>query len=144
MTAVAHLAPTSRLTMAEQTLRILATHRPNADWGGQRRLLRTLRREVFETPKQRKDGRIVSSDELLEAGLRYADQAGAAEQPATLANAKRRRDGTMVALLAVMPLRRRNFCVLQLGRSLVVGANGMQVRLDDAETKPTLPHSSSG
>lgn len=139
MRDLAALSPTSRLTFAEQTIRILSAWSPEADWASQRRLLSLLRCEVADTPSTRKDGRILSSADLLDLGLRLADGGDAIGPTQKLAEAKRRRDGVMIAFLALLPLRRRSFCALELGRSVIVRPGGVSIHLDGDDTKPGSP-----
>ncbi|MFX3653931.1 MAG: hypothetical protein ACN6IW_00365 [Paracoccaceae bacterium] len=139
MRSLARHTPVTRLTYVEQALRVVKAHRPDADWSAHRRLLRLLRREVSETPSVRKKGRIVSSVDLLETGLRLMNDGGAKGPPETLASAKRRRDGMMLAFLALLPLRRRNFCALELGRSIIVLQTGFAVHLEGEDTKSGAP-----
>ena len=48
---------------------------------------------------------------------------------------KRRRDGAIVALLAVMPMRARSLAGLRLGRSIMVTDDSVIITLDEALTK---------
>jgi integrase/recombinase XerD len=49
------------------------------------------------------------------------------------------RDGLMVALLALVPLRRRNFAALRLDRNVVVINDSWLITLDESETKTHAP-----
>ena len=76
------------------------------------------------------------SDELLGLGLSLIDQAGSAtglEVPVL------HRDGLMIALLALVPLRRRNFAGLRLGWNLVETNGTWLIGLDASETKTHAP-----
>lgn len=85
----------------------------------------------------RKDGRVLSSAVLLTAGLKLAGpDADAASTP--LKAAKFRRDGAMVASLALMPMRRRSFVELELGTSFDVTADYITVWLSGDMTKNKL------
>jgi integrase/recombinase XerD len=72
------------------------------------------------------------SDELLDLGLSLIDEAtGFSGREAAILH----RDGLMIALLALVPLRRRNFAGLRLDRN-VIGINGSWlISLDESETK---------
>ena len=72
------------------------------------------------------------SDELLDLGLRLVDRAS--EKNGRSA-AILHRDGLMIALLALVPLRRRNIAGLRLGRNVIDIGNVWLIALDTCETK---------
>src|SRR5215472_15432097 len=76
------------------------------------------------------------SDELLGLGLSLIDKATMA---AGLAAAILHRDGLMIALLALVPLRRRNFAGLRLDRNFVEINGAWLISLDACETKTHAP-----
>ena len=129
-----HTKPTSRAMFIDGVLRILRAFTPDDDWSAQRRLLAALQRAAGRSDPARKRGRILSSKVLLEAGLRHAGpHADAADTP--LEAMKRRRDGTMIALLALMPMRRRSFCELTLGQSVLIMEDEIIISLAEEMTK---------
>lgn len=135
---VPHLSPTSQFDLVLRTLRILTAANPDADWRPQKRLEAYLRRAAGRGDPERKRGRIVSSALLLSAGLRHAaDGSETAKTP--LKAAICRRDGLMVAMLAVMPMRIRAFGSLAIGTSLFVTAEEILVSLSDEMTKTAVP-----
>ena len=76
------------------------------------------------------------SDELLGLGLSLIDQAAAtAGLKATVLH----RDGLIIALLALAPLRRRNLAGLRLRRNLVETNGSWLISLDASETKTHAP-----
>lgn len=86
----------------------------------------------------RKRGRILSSRVLLDAGITLAtERAAAAVTP--LERMKRRRDGTMIAVLALMPMRRRAFSELELGTSVIVREDSLLIALSEEMTKTACP-----
>ncbi|GMG85610.1 hypothetical protein LNKW23_48330 [Paralimibaculum aggregatum] len=113
----AGLAAVSRRTLAEGALRVAAAIAPARDWTAQRRAIARQRHEAACAGSPRKRGRIVPPEVLVAAGLAHAAADGPGA-PSTLAEARRRRDGIMVATLALLPLRRRSFNGLALGTSL--------------------------
>jgi integrase len=138
MESMAHHTPASRSIRLDGPIRILSTAFPEADWRPQFRLRRRALRHTARTPSSRKAGRIKSTVALLNAALDLAGpRADAASTP--LEAAKRRRDGTMIAVLAVLPMRRRAFASLELGRSVLVGANRIDIALPGELTKNGLP-----
>jgi integrase len=136
--ALAHVAPMSRLMFVSGTLRVLRAAAPEAAWGPQQRLEALLKSAAGRGSQARKRGRILSSDVLLEAGLWHAGpNADLATTP--LEAAKRRRDGIMVAMLALMPMRRRAFANLELGRSIHLLPEEIVVALPEELTKTGVP-----
>lgn len=132
--ALAHVSPISRLMFVSGVLHILRKAAPEVDWEPHMELEARLRVEAGRGSGKRKLGRILSSATLLDAGLRHSGP-DAERAPTTLAAAKCCRDGTMVALLALMPLRRRAFAGLRLGRSLLIQPGEIVVALDEDLTK---------
>lgn len=138
MEARPDLAPMSRLMLCDAVLRVATAADPDADWSAERRLRRRLRREAHGAHGDRKLGRVPSTAVLLDAAL---DLAGAqAEAAATdLQALQRRRDGAMLAVLALMPMRLRAFVELRLGRSVLVEAEHIRIALSADMTKTGVP-----
>ncbi len=111
------LSPVSLSSIVDAALKPLFAAAPNQDWSAQRRIIDRLQRRARRKVSARKTGRIRSSGELLRLGMALAT-ANAGHPPASLGEARKRRDGAMVAVLALMPLRRRAFCGIELGRHL--------------------------
>lgn len=136
--ALEHLAPMSKLMFVTGTLRVLCAAAPKINWGPQRRLEAFLKQSAGRGNPERKRGRVLSSAVLLDAGIKLATlQADAATTE--LIAAKRRRDGTMVAMLALMPMRRRAFAGLRLNHSIHFAQNEIVVSLPEEMTKTGLP-----
>ena len=136
--ALGHVAPMSKLIFVGSTLRVLRAAAPDRNWGPHRHLEASLRFAAGRGSPERKRGRVLSSAVLLEAGVKLAGlQADTAKTE--LSSAKRRRDGTMIAMLALMPMRRRAFAGLRLGHSLYVTQNEILVALPGEMTKTGLP-----
>jgi integrase/recombinase XerD len=76
------------------------------------------------------------SDELLSLGIQLIDQALSASG---LRAAVLHRDGLLIALLSLVPLRRRNIASLELGRNLLQQNSGWLIALDGTETKTHAP-----
>lgn len=136
--ALLHVRPMTKLSFVGDTLRMLIAAAPEQDWSMQKRLKATLKRAARHGDASRKAGRILSSDVLLAAGIRHATiEAEAATTE--LETMKRRRNGTMIAMLALMPMRRRAYARLEIGSSIVIGTDGMLVALPGDLTKNGLP-----
>ncbi|MEO0823061.1 MAG: tyrosine-type recombinase/integrase [Pseudomonadota bacterium] len=133
--SMAGYAPKTRLTQTGHLLRILSAFAPAANWSVQRRVVALARRAVEDTPSGRKTDRILSSDVLFESGLSLIARNGTYHPPQTLAEAKRQRDGMMIAFLALLPLRRRAFCGLDLGGAALRRGASILVHLAPERTK---------
>ncbi len=133
-----HTKPMTRLMFIDGVLRILTAAAPDMDWGLQRRLKLSLKRAAGRGDPKRKHGRILSSDVLLRAGLSYANL-DTFEEPNALKRMMAQRDGTMIALLALLPMRRRAFCELTLNQSVIRHEGGWLISLSEEMTKTGIP-----
>jgi integrase len=79
--------------------------------------------------------RMVLAEVLVEAGLTLIHQAEAAHGLTSLARARQARNGLMVALLALCPIRLKNFAALEIGRSFVDIKGKWWIVLTALETK---------
>ena len=140
MQSMQHLAPYSRVMYLDALIWILKATHPAADITILRRIRAVHHLEALSNNGSRKNGRILSSPILLKAGLELAGpQANAATS--TFERMRRLRDGTMLAFLAVLPLRRRAFVGLELGVSVLPGSAGIEIALPPAMTKTGIPWS---
>jgi integrase len=85
-----------------------------------------------------KFSRMVGSDELVEAGLVLMQEAGCAK-PGSIEQAVMFRDGLIIALLAVCPIRVGSFARLTLGRSFLRIGGDWWIGLAVDETKSGRP-----
>lgn len=86
-----------------------------------------------EGPVKRKHGRLVPTGRLVGAGL--ALLRSALLKPIPSQRAQQFRDGLMIALLALRPLRIKNFAGLRLGHSLLQTSTGYVLSIPGCETK---------
>ena len=133
-----HVAAPTRATLVNGVLIVLRAASPEAGWRLQslqaKALIRAARREV----SSRKTGRILSSAVLLQAGRRLAEiDANSASTP--LKANLMRRDGTMIAFFAVLPIRLRAFSELTLGTSVQVTESQISIVLTGDMTKNRRP-----
>jgi integrase/recombinase XerD len=113
--------------------RILA---PGNDLSWLREIEGDLRYEARPRPKYH---RIVSAERLLKLGLDLIRRGETSKQLTLLARARLVRDGLMIALLALCPIRLRNLAELRIGRQLrLIGARWWII-LESAETKSARP-----
>lgn len=128
------LSLTSQLMYFNGARRVLSAAFPDTDWSSHRRFGQRLARAAGRGNPARKRGRILSSRVLLEAGLRYAyPSLECPDDP--FERSKRQRDGTMVAFLAMLPLRHRAFAGLRIGQSLLRTGDTLTIALPEALTK---------
>ena len=132
--AVAYLA---FLVMALQAIA------PDRDWAWLQRIVARLKME--SAPAREKRPRLQDTDDLLAFGVKLmaeAEPPAAAEASPgiiTWQRATQYRDGLMVALLALRPFRRKNFCAMEIGRHLVQRKGGYLLLFEAAETKNHRP-----
>ena len=95
-----------------------------------------LRYEARPRPKYH---RIVSSERLLALGLELIRRGETSTYLTELARARLVRDGLMIALLALCPIRLRNLAELSVGRQLRRVGETWWIILEAAETKSNRP-----
>ncbi len=135
---LSHTRPMTRLMFIDGVLRILSAADPTQDWSAQRKLKAGLKRATGRGDRDRKLGRVLSSEVLFKAGMSLA-MGHAEAAPTLLRRMMCLRDGTMIAMLALMPMRRRAFAGLRIGTSLHVTADTMTVALPGDLTKSGQP-----
>lgn len=114
----AYLSPKSQHIYASNTLRLLYHCHRDKDWGVLWDVVMHLGRQADDYVSPRKDGRILSGNYVLAKALELAGPTAEAtnfpRQRALL-----QRNGTLIAFLALVPLRRRTLTNLRLGESVV-------------------------
>jgi integrase/recombinase XerD len=108
---------------------------PTADWGFIARLADRVR--ARESKPRNKRLYLRGSDELYNLGLELMESAG--QQSTSARAASRFRDGLMIALLALIPLRRKNFVQLRLGTELKKLDGRWVVKISGLTTKTHAP-----
>jgi integrase len=86
-----------------------------------------------------KFNRIADTGRIVEAGLRHMDRADTGVTGTAIQRATRYRNGLMIALLALCPIRLKNFAALAIGRSLVQVGSGWWIVLGAGDTKERRP-----
>jgi integrase/recombinase XerD len=85
-------------------------------------------------------GPVITSVQLLGVGQQLMDESQPGlSTPLTMTDAVRYRDGLMIALLALVPLRRKNIAAIEIGRHLVQEGNGWFIIFPREETKTGTP-----
>lgn len=138
LTSLTAVGPTSQHIFFNGALQFLRASAPDIDWSELLRIKRRLERAAGRGDPARKQGRILSSQVLLNAAIELAGPISEAA-PTPLARAKLQRDGTMMALLTVMPMRHRAFAALEIGKSLLVSEATATVSLPAELTKNGHP-----
>ena len=86
-----------------------------------------------------KTNRWVLTEVLVEAGLALITEAENSRKLTKLGRARQVRNGLMVAMLAMHPIRLKNFAALEIGRSLVEIKGSWWIVLSASETKEGRP-----
>ena len=128
----AHLSPQTQHFYAETTLRLLSRCYPDREWDPIKRAVLLLQRLAREHVSRRKDGRILSGAHVLAKAMdletsAYQDK-GRDQQ-----RALQQRNGTIIAFLALIPLRRRTLTSLRLRESVVLDGDDILI-----VTKPQM------
>jgi integrase/recombinase XerD len=132
-----HLAETNapqsiaaRIDELYQTARILM---PQQDWTW---LKAAKARLHAAAPARRRSSPVITSVQLIDLGQDLMDGSKPTpEIPIRMAEAIRYRDGLMIALLAFIPLRRKNLAALEIGRHLIREGDSWFVIVPRSETK---------
>jgi len=135
---LAHTSPMTRRTFVDAVLRIARAIDEDRDWTPELALQRGLRARASRDHGSRKRGRILSSEVLFDAGRRLVEEE-APKVAVPLFRATALRDGAMIGLLALMPMRRRAFTGLRIGASFLPHAEGFSIALPGTLTKSGLP-----
>jgi integrase/recombinase XerD len=127
------VAPCTQRMRAVDLLVVARAFEPEGDWRFLERAVRSL--VARAVPSRNKEPRIRPSAALVALG------AGLMRKAATLPAHRRaraatlHRDGLMIALLALRPVRLHNLTGLELGRTLLQGPAGWRISIPPEETK---------
>ena len=138
---VSHLAETN--TPRSVAIQIDALYKaarvmmPERDWTW----LKAVKARLYAAaPAHLPAGPVITSVQLLDLGQQLMDESKPSPgTPIRMADAVRYRDGLMIALLAFIPLRRKNLAALEIGRHLVQEGDGWFVIIPREETKTGTP-----
>jgi integrase len=97
------------------------------------------RLEAQAVSVQNKRQKVVPTDQLVELGFKLMNHAEELVTKNAIKAAWLYRDGLMIALLALRPLRRRNFSAITLGQHLVDFGDEWMLRFEASETKQRRP-----
>jgi integrase/recombinase XerD len=108
---------------------------PNSDWSW---LMNIIKRMAVTAPRKAGRYHLVTSDRLYLFGSKLMDHAVAdadAARRTTKAHALQYRDGLVIALLALIPLRSRTLAALRIGQHLVKPGDQWALDIPAADTK---------
>ena len=138
---VAHLAETNvPRSVANQVHALYLAARvmmPERDWTW----LKAVKARLYAAaPAPAPTGPVITSVQLLDLGQQLMDESKPAPgTPISKDDAVRYRDGLMIALLAFIPIRRKNLAALEIGRHLVREGDSWFVIIPREETKTGTP-----
>src|SRR5262245_19240783 len=115
------------------TLRLIAQIiAPSSDF----RWLSEIEKELALVKRPRsKSDRVVLAEVLVLAGLTLMHEAELSQTMTDLGRACQFRNGLMIALLGFCPMRRKNFCALEIGRSFAKIRDKWWIVLSASDTK---------
>jgi integrase len=127
------VAPYTRVMRAADLSVIARAMDPDGDWHFLQKAVRALAARAV--PSRNKEPRIRSSATLVELGFALMRKAAALPGHRPARAATLHRDGLMIALLALRPMRLRNLTGLELGRTLHKDPAGWRITIPADETK---------
>jgi len=126
--------PVSLWSEIDRLHAVLAAMAPDRDWTWLRRVVNRLHGAVPRSADVR--ARLIPPRELLERAIRMMQAAARSDALLPQRRAVAFRDGLMIALLTAVPLRRRSFVNLRIGRHVVLAGDDVGLlRLDPADLK---------
>jgi integrase/recombinase XerD len=138
---VAHLAetnlPRSVAGQVDALYHAARVMMPERDWTW----LKDVKARLYRAaPAHAPTGPVITSPQLLDLGLQLMDESKPTPgAPISMDDAVRYRDGLMVALLAFIPIRRKNLAALEIGCHLVLEGDRWFVIIPRAEAKTGTP-----
>ena len=130
---VAPVTLSQRLTDLHEAFRVMT---PDADLEYLRKAAR--RKAALARPSRNKASRIVHPRQILELGIQLMNEAEAFPGSA-IKRACHYRDGLLLAVVAVRPIRLRNLASILIGHHLVHDGRGYVLLFDGEETKNHRP-----
>jgi integrase/recombinase XerD len=106
---------------------------PAGDWRWIGHGLTKVRASIRKLPLVK--AAAVRTDQLFALGRRLFAEAAANADPPTFAQARMARDGLLIAVLALRPLRRKNIWSLTLGEHIVADAGGSHISIPAEQMK---------
>jgi integrase len=110
---------------------------PENDWNW----LRAVKARLYSAaPSGGRSGPVITSVQLVDLGLQLMAESNIDPgKPLSMADAIRYRDGLMIALLAFIPLRHKNFAAIEIGQNLVQEGESRFIIVPPEDTKTNTP-----
>ena len=106
---------------------------PDKDWAW---LLRMKTRLYAAVPRGDRMRPVITSVQLVDIGIVLMEESKiSAQEPISMADAIRSRDGLMFALLAQIPLRPKNAAALEIGRDVINEDKNWSIVIPPQDTK---------
>ena len=110
---------------------------PQSDWGWIKNIYLKIKRTAPIVRQKRH--RIQSSKLLCQLGVDLMNESEQRDGLSPLEQAQQYRDGLIIALLAIRPLRTKNFVALALGETLVERSGRLWISFGPEATKSRAP-----
>jgi integrase/recombinase XerD len=131
------ITTTNYLNHLQFTLRYICT---NEDWSW---LLKIAKRIAIQTKRKPEKHHLVTSETLYALGMELMDRAVASQKSVRNRSVQTAfRDGLIIALLAIIPLRRRTLTALRIGKHLVRSGDAwlLDIPAEDIKTKRPIEY----
>ena len=112
---------------------VISTMHPNHDWQWLRAAATKIERA--SAPKTAKRDRLIPTQKILQCGFTLMEEARSMAETNQRYWRSRYRDGLMISLLALRPLRRGNYAAIEIGQHLVKTPDGFTLFFHADETK---------
>jgi len=108
------------------------TMMPGEDWIW----LRNMKTRLYVVAPSGNTARpVITSVQLVDLGIALMKESNVLSRPIRMADAMGFRDGLMIAFLAQIPLRHKNFAEIEIGRDLIKEENNWSIVIPPEETK---------
>jgi integrase/recombinase XerD len=109
---------------------------PEQDWNW----LRSVKARLYSAAGRKSpSGPVITSVQLVDLGQQLMDESKIVPgTPVTMVDAIRFRDGLMIALLGLIPLRHKNFAAMEIGRDLLKEGKNWFIAIPPEETKTKI------
>lgn len=130
------VASVTRYTYLERTYRMASALAPKSDWSWLNDIVLQLKDEIRPRSKA---SRIIPADRLFKLGRDLMQRAQDLQSTTDLQRARHYRNGLLIALLSLCPIRLKNLASLTVGRQLQLIDGAWWIILAGSETKTGRP-----
>jgi integrase len=132
-----HLAetnePSSTATQVDALYGAARTMLPHMDWVW----LREMKARLFAAAPRTAKGPVITSIQLIDLGLELMGEADL-EEPVSMSDAVKYRDGLITALFGHVPLRHRNMAALEIGRDVLKEGDTWSIVIPPEDNKTAV------